>query len=79
MGCASSNLLHEAARDGDVPALSLLLQSSSSRASLSKLDADGLSALHYASLRGHTDACRLLIQRGADVNAVARVRLSSVR
>ncbi|KAI8379382.1 ankyrin repeat-containing domain protein [Radiomyces spectabilis] len=38
-------------------------------ASVNSCDADGITALHYASDRGHMDMVKLLIQLGADINA----------
>lgn len=35
-------------------------------------DGSGYTALHYASRSGHKDACSLLLERGADVNAQTR-------
>lgn len=36
---------------------------------LDRRDASGWTALHYAANNGHTDCARLLLQKGADVNA----------
>ena len=39
---------------------------------VSALSPDGFTALHFAAFFGHPDIARLLVERGADVNAVAR-------
>lgn len=35
-------------------------------------DKSGYTALHYASRNGHTEACKFLISKGANVNALTR-------
>lgn len=38
-------------------------------------DDDGLTALHYAADRGHVDLVKLLLDHGADINALVCTRL----
>ena len=58
--------LHEAAVDGDIRQVKLLISKGADVNAKNKL---GKTALHYASEKGHTDVARLLISQGAYVNA----------
>lgn len=47
------------------PIASILIESG---ASIGHKDDDGLAALHSSAERGNVDVCRVLIEKGADVN-----------
>jgi cytochrome c len=66
---AKADPLHDAAKAGDVARIEQLLQEG---ADVNASDALG-TALHWATLRAHTDAVRLLLERGADPNAESSV------
>jgi ankyrin repeat protein len=60
--------LQEAAFRGDPGIVGVLLLSE--RININHADAKlGWTALHWAAQEGHLDVCRLLVERGADVNA----------
>ena len=61
--------LVSAARLGNVGEIDRLLALGASPNAVSALDAFYASALHFAALRGHLEACERLIDAGADVNA----------
>ncbi len=61
---------HEAAAIGDVERLRALLDSAPSL--VGAWSPDGAQPLHFAAFFGRVDACRLLVERGADVRAHAR-------
>lgn len=63
---ASRPSLIEAAKSGDKVALRELLQK---RANVNTVDADGSTALHWASYRDDLESADLLIRAGANVNA----------
>lgn len=58
--------LHEAAEAGDLVTLRELLEVGAD----ANFDVSGQTALHCAASRGRTDACALLIDYGANVNAL---------
>jgi cytochrome c len=61
--------IHDAAKKGDIAAIAAALD-----AGANVNESDGLAApLHYAVNRQHLDAAKLLIERGADVNAVSKI------
>jgi ankyrin repeat protein len=60
----------EAAALGDVETLRVLLDADTSR--VSAWSDDGFTPLHYASFFGRPEAARLLLERGADLEAPAR-------
>jgi serine/threonine-protein phosphatase 6 regulatory ankyrin repeat subunit B len=67
--------LQEAAYRGDSGIVQVLLLSG--RLDINHADAKlGWTALHWAAQEGHADVCRLLIERGADVNAVTKNQFS---
>ena len=66
-GTAQAGPIHEAAKMGDVAQISRLLQADP-RLVHSK-DTYSSTPLHYAVARGRTEAARLLLAGGADVNA----------
>lgn len=37
------------------------------------MDKSGYTALHYASRNGHLDMCKLLVGKGANVNALTKL------
>jgi cytochrome c len=60
--------IHDAAKKGDVPALTAALE-----AGADINESDGWATpLWYAARRGHEDAAKLLISRGADVNLTTK-------
>ncbi|MCA1562945.1 MAG: ankyrin repeat domain-containing protein [Acidobacteria bacterium] len=61
--------IHEAAAAGRLPALEAILTGSPSP--VNEYSADGFPPLGLAAFFGHEQAVRLLLDRGADVNAVA--------
>jgi len=64
-----SSDLAEAAQNGDVAALKLLLDQQ--RDAVNLPDARGYTPLHYVAYGGHLDAVRFLLDIGADVTAVS--------
>lgn len=60
--------LLEACEHGDVQRLPQLLEDLS--VDISTPGPDGDTALHLAALYGHVDCCKLLVEKGADANAV---------
>lgn len=60
----------EAAREGDVAALTAVLDADSEQ--LHARDKYGLTPLHWACDRGHVAVAALLLARGADVNALEK-------
>ena len=65
---AAAAPIHDAAKKGDVPAITAALE-----AGADVNESDGLATpLWYAVRRGHEDAAKLLIARGADVNLTTK-------
>ena len=65
---AAAAPIHDAAKNGDVPALTAALE-----AGADVNESDGWATpLWYAARRGHEDAAKLLIARGADVNLTTK-------
>src|SRR4051812_25115068 len=62
--------VHEAAAVGDAPRLAALLDEDSGL--VDAWSADGAQPLHFAAYFGYPEACRLLLERGADANVHAR-------
>ena len=62
---ASSADIHEAAKKGDLAALTAALNAGTD---VNMIDS-AATPLYYAAIRGHLDAAKLLIAHGADVNA----------
>lgn len=61
--------IHDAAKNGDIAAIAAALD-----AGADVNESDGLATpLHYAVNRQHFDAAKLLVERGADVNAVSKL------
>ncbi|XP_025831490.1 ankyrin repeat domain-containing protein 39 [Agrilus planipennis] len=58
-----------AAQYGDHQRVQKLLRSGTD---VDKRDAAGYTALHYAARNGFLDVCQLLIQNGADINAITK-------
>jgi cytochrome c len=58
--------VHEAAATGDTERLRALLDHDSRL--VNAWSPDGAQPLHFAAFFGHVDACRLLVERGADVD-----------
>jgi cytochrome c len=65
---AAAAPIHDAAKNGDVPAITAALE-----AGADVNESDGWATpLWYAARRGHEDAAKLLIARGADVNLTTK-------
>lgn len=62
---AAAAPIHDAAKKGDVPAITAALEAG---ADVNESDDWGVTPLWYAARHGHEDAAKLLIARGADVN-----------
>lgn len=60
-------LIIKAAKAGDVPLITELLNSDPTL--VSALDTDGSTPLHCAAWKGHPDVVRLLLDQGADIHA----------
>jgi len=67
VGTIESGSIHEAAKAGDISAVTRLLDSAPEL--VNARGEDGWSPLYLASGRGHRDVAELLIARGASVNA----------
>ena len=63
---AERTTLHQAARDGDVDTVELLL---STGVDVNSADSEGATPLFLASLNGYTDIVELLLNAGANVHA----------
>lgn len=59
-----------AAHDGDIERLLQLLNADS----IKERDSGGFTALHYASIEGHSECVKLLLDHGAEVDAVDTTR-----
>ena len=65
-GAAATPPLVDAARDGDIAAVRVLLAQG---AGVDATEGDGTSALHWASYRNDIETAGRLLDAGADVNA----------
>jgi ankyrin repeat protein len=63
---ATADLLHDAARDGNLSQVKILLKQG---ADVNKRTEAGETPLHWAALGGHTAVVNELLKSGADVNA----------
>jgi ankyrin repeat protein len=63
------HLLHVAAAQGDAETVQLLLNTGTSCAHVGD-ELFNTTALHFACRHGQTHICEILMERGADVNAV---------
>ena len=71
-GTAHATPLHDAARDGDIDKVQMLLSSGADPNATADYEEMGeLTALHLAAVFGHTDTISVLLQAGADLNAPA--------
>jgi len=66
---AAAAPIHDAAKKGDVPAITAALEAG---ADVDESDDWGATPLWYAARRGHEDAAKLFIARGADVNLTTK-------
>jgi ankyrin repeat protein len=60
--------LHILAQQGDIARIRELLDAGECKAT--DVDAEGITALHWAAMNSALDVCRLLLERGAEVDAV---------
>jgi cytochrome c len=65
---ANSASIHEAAKKGDLAALTAALNAGTDVNKIS----GGATPLYFAAIRGHLEAAKFLIARGADVNAMTK-------
>ena len=71
-GAAHATSLHDAARDGDIDKIQMLLSSGADPDATVRIEEmDGITALHLAARKGHTDIVAVLLQTGADPNVTA--------
>jgi ankyrin repeat protein len=70
--------LHNAAIDGDVERLRLLIERGDARYLLSTFDTDGRTPLHHAAQEGHCEAAKLLLDAGADPNLVEELFYTTI-
>ena len=68
MGESGVSVLHIAAERGDMPLLSLLLQTDTLE--LDKSKANGTTALHCAAANGHVEAVQALLDSGAQMDVL---------
>jgi ankyrin repeat protein len=61
--------LCNASRSGDIERVKMLLQ----RNDPNMKDEAGYTPLHYAARSGHLEICKLLLSKGAKVNAMVRI------
>lgn len=59
--------LFSASQRGDIPSILHLLDNN--LASVTDVDSDGCTALHWAAINAHSPTCNLLIERGAEIDA----------
>lgn len=76
MNYPSTEPYFQAAREGDAPRLQVLLGSQPDRANME--NEEGLTLLGYAAHYGQVEAVRVLIEEGADINAVSHSRISYI-
>lgn len=58
---------------GDIDRVeSIISKARDSRTAVNAPDNSGYTALHYAARNGHTDICRLLLQNGANIDALTK-------
>ena len=62
-------VLHTLAQQGDLAEIRKLLDTASG-GDATERDHEGITALHWAAMGMHVEACRLLLERGAEVDAV---------
>jgi ankyrin repeat protein len=67
-------VLHAAAKSGNAKVLELLLIKGGMPVGL--LDETGCTALHHAAFTGSEECCRILIEKGAAINAISSTRLT---
>jgi ankyrin repeat protein len=70
--------LHNAAGDGDVARLRLLIERGDARYLLSTFDRDRRTPLHHAADGGHREAAQLLLDAGADPNLVEELFYTAI-
>jgi len=73
---SSGQTLIDAASSGDVGAVHTLLSGSAEGVAgfINEGDQDGMAALYCASAMGHLEMVRLLLEKGADIDAEKKVR-----
>ena len=65
-GSAAAEPIHEAAKEGDLAKVKILIAEGSD---VNVRDENGLAPLHIAAYKGYKDVAELLILNGANVNA----------
>lgn len=60
--------IHSLAQQGDLERIKELLDSGSAKAT--DVDSEGITALHWAAMNSAMEVCKLLLERGAEVDAV---------
>jgi ankyrin repeat protein len=60
--------IHSLAQQGDLERIKELLDNGSAKAT--DVDSEGITALHWAAMNSAVEVCRLLLERGAEVDAV---------
>ncbi|CAG8721065.1 18813_t:CDS:2, partial [Acaulospora morrowiae] len=68
--------LHYASMVGDVGRVKTII-SKKGFTIVNEIDTAGFTPLHYASRNGHLEICRILLESGANVNAVTPELLST--
>jgi len=63
-------VIHLAAQSGDLSGLHALLPEGVDEGVANETDGQGITALHWAAINNNYQVCKLLLERGANVDAV---------